>query len=1128
MRTRRSPKSGRSPLRLAGAVRAVLLAALAVGPQAGCTREFFREWANQDVSEVVFEKSRDPRWRLDTFSIEPPALSRFADPYDQDAPPAPPDDVATEALSPVPQWPSNRLIVPAEGTGYLELLEYWQRQELAAVAPGAEGLSDSASTGLPRNLGYGGTPTSLSTDPASRPGIPFRPFPGMANPYQPRDIIDPNEAIDADQPAGADALPIAPATNAPGTTVPGSGEPYGIGGPQGPRPGAGLPGAAPSPAGGVPSTPANPGATRPAPGSPGTSPASPASPATPAVSGPAAASSSRRDVLNDPAIALVRLQDGDDKPPATFGPRPAPAGRSRANSGTKAAHSSHISVSGGASSEARPIIPLPRPPVNPVGAQTLRQPGGKDRMLARVAYQDRPVSGSAVPPVDRATQDPAAAAAPVQPEQAAQPGPPPALPPALPPDQQVRHPGTLEPEGTPQPADIMRDRVRDVGRLKPSEAAGLAGVLVPVVPRMNESEAAGLPKNFKAYKLNMQQAWLMSIMNGRYYQYQLEALYLAALPVTLQRFAFEPQFYAGMSPVTGVPQTGGAGTTGTSIGGGSFPQSTGLSTANAFTYATRFAPTGQVSTMNLGTIAGVGKLFSSGGQLLMGFASELVFNFAGKNPTQPTVLSSLPFSFVQPLLRGGGRAVILEPLTNEERLLLYQVRAFTQFRQQYFVVSLTGGTVQNFGNTFTLAGFTSAGNVDPTVGFIPAAFNVVQVEIDRRNVEFYANLVKLYTELIQGEASGLSQLQVDQVQSQLVSARLKLFTDKVTYRNILDQFKMQLGMPPDTTVVLDQTFLGKPFYDVFNNVDRWQLNPNRQLSELPGIIGKIPQLQDIDIDGRSVLGIYRNYRASRANKPFEPEDEDGLEDLLQAAVRVGLEYRLDLMNYRAQLYDAWRQIRVTANALKGVLNVALTNNIYTGPYTTNPFAFLSQAKNFSLTLQAELPLVRMSERNNFRQALINYQRQRRQLMVWEDNLKVQLRTDLRAVHAAYIIYEINKRNYELNVRLKDQAFEQIVAPPAGGTQSTAQSANAATQTINLLTFQNQAYLSQLALITGFESYQTQRLIFYRDIGTLPYDEWEAFSELFPTEYHGPIIGHESGRPGPANSAEAPPPPDVPR
>ena len=108
--------------------------------QSGCTREFYREWANQDVSEAVFEKTRDPRWRMDIFSVEPPALSRFADPYDQEVPPAPPDDPAAEALSPVPQWPDNRLLVPAEGTGYMDLLEYWRRDDEAKKrAAGPEG-----------------------------------------------------------------------------------------------------------------------------------------------------------------------------------------------------------------------------------------------------------------------------------------------------------------------------------------------------------------------------------------------------------------------------------------------------------------------------------------------------------------------------------------------------------------------------------------------------------------------------------------------------------------------------------------------------------------------------------------------------------------------------------------------------------------------------------------------------------------------------------------------------------------------------------------------------------------------------------------------------------------------------
>ncbi|MFI5459970.1 MAG: hypothetical protein ACHRXM_31505, partial [Isosphaerales bacterium] len=130
MRKSRSPRSRAARQLGLGAI----LTGLAIGAQFGCTREFYREWANQDVSEAIFEKSRDPRWRIDLFSVEPPMLSRYADPYDQDVPPAPPDDPAAEALSPVPQWPDNRLLLPVEGTGYLDLLEYWRRDAAAKAA----------------------------------------------------------------------------------------------------------------------------------------------------------------------------------------------------------------------------------------------------------------------------------------------------------------------------------------------------------------------------------------------------------------------------------------------------------------------------------------------------------------------------------------------------------------------------------------------------------------------------------------------------------------------------------------------------------------------------------------------------------------------------------------------------------------------------------------------------------------------------------------------------------------------------------------------------------------------------------------------------------------------------------
>jgi hypothetical protein len=1113
------------------------LAALALGFETGCTREFFREWANQDVTEAIFEKSRDPRYRLDLFSIEPPALSRFADPYDQDVPPAPPDDVATEALSPVPQWPDNRLMVPVEGTGYLDMLEAWQKEQLAGLASQRTPRDYSASPPertldpapytpdeQPPGMARGGFPVTPSSDPASRPGAPFVPFVGMANPSAPGTVLGPD-----DIPGGGGAAvfgnavdPQPAPTAGPGVAGPGGTRPIPPPntlqrnplGPGAGRSGSGMPAADPrrlspgSPNNALPNyrPPITPGAplnSGPSNGPPRLTPGSPnnADPSPPrsSTNPPPGDPVSRNQVKpKRETLELVRLQSGEDD---KINAGSSSAGTTHANSGTKGASSTLSSTASAHSPVSRPTIPPPRSAPSLLAKQKPGEPAVIDQMVVPVSVQagaalNPPLTPPVNPPTNRADLPSAI------PEQ------PPGLPGSL--DPVITKPPTL-PDGRP----IGPDLIRDVGRIPPAEARGLQDILVPVVPPMNESEAAGLPKDYRAYKIDMQQAWLLALINGRYYQYQLEQLYEAALPVTLQRFYFEPQFYAGLGSAT-APQTPGTSGIGAGIPTG------GVSTTNTFNYATRFSPTGQVSTLNMGTVAGFGKLFNSGGQLLMGFANQLVFNFAGKNPTQPSVLSALPISFVQPLLSGGGRAVTLEPLTQAERSLLYQVRQFAQFRQQFFVVTLTGGTVQNFGQGFSLSGFSTAGNSDPVVGFIPAAFNVVQVEIDRRNVAFYENLVRLYQELIQGEASGLSQLQVDQVTSSLISARQTLFGDKVTYRNQLDQFKMQMGLPPDLTLVLDQSFLGVPFYKVFDAVDNWQKNPERVLGELPGIIGNIPELQDIDIDGRSVLGIYRNYRAKVMNKRFVAENEDGLEDLLQAAVRVALEYRLDLQTARAALYDAWRQIRVTANALKGVLNLALTNSVYTAPGTTNPLAFLSQAKDFSLTITGELPLVRLSQRNNFRLAMINYQRERRGLMNTEDNLKVQLRTDLRAVHQQYINYEINKRNYELNVRLKDQSFEQIVAPPAGGTQSLAQSANAATQTTNLLSFQRTAYQSQLGLIQAYESYQTQRLIFYRDIGTLPYDEWEAFRELFPSEYHQPALSYAGPGSRPPASPEAPP------
>jgi len=954
--------------------RGALLSILAVGSQSGCTREFYRDWANQDASEAVFEKSRDPRWRLDMFSIEPPARSRFADPYDPEFPPAPPDDPTSEALSPVPQWPDSRLIVPAEGTGYIDMMEGWMQERAAYEAQA-------------RAEGSGRGAAGVANQPGNRP--------------------EPSQTPSPFAPRGGTPAPYVPDTAKPGTAAPG--------------------------------------------GSP-------------------------------PAQGAVPVSPADTKPGGTSAAR-----NPRVNSGTDPQGSTPILLATARSGE-KTAIPPPRPASSFTPREPGRAPGVKDGAVQRTSRQVVPSPDSAA--ATRAGQ--AAERTQIQPGSEALPA-----RPFIPLDSKANE------------DEMTEETRREVNQIVPAgpggtfnqeQAAELAGVLVPKVPPFNVAAAAGLPRNARPYVVTLQQAFTLALINARIYQLQLENLYNAALAVALQRFQFEPQFYAGMSPST-------------SPNGAGFP---GESPINKFLYQTRKAPGGQMSTLSMGEVAGVGKLFNSGGQLLMGFANQLVFNFVGKNPIQP-VQSFLPLTFVQPFLRGGGRAVILENLTQAERSLLYQVRSFAKFRQEFIVDMLTGGTITNFGSGFNFVGFSTGGNNDPTLGFIPVAVNFANVVIDRRNVAYFEQLAALYEQLIEGESSGLSQLQVDQVKSRLVGARSTLINDILTLRTSNDQFKQQIGLPPDTPMVPDLSLV-QPYLDVFEEIDNWQKAANRKLEDVPRIVEKIPQLPDIVLDGHSILGMYKS------STTFDNEDE--LEATLQAAVRIALEYRLDLMNQRATLYDAWRKIRVAANALKGILNVSLTNQVFTPPTTTNPFAFVSQAKQFSLVLNAELPLIRVAERNAFRQAIIAYEQQRRALMNNEDFIKQQLRGDIRSMQVTYIQYEITKRNLVLNIRLKDQAFEQIVAPPQAqaGTQGLAQSANAATQTTNLIQFQSTLITSEVALINAYQSYQAARLTVYRDIGTLPYDEWEAFSELFPAEYRGPSLGTgTSNTRKPAASAASKPP-----
>src|SRR5205085_10265663 len=111
----------------------------------------------------------------------------------------------------------------------------------------------------------------------------------------------------------------------------------------------------------------------------------------------------------------------------------------------------------------------------------------------------------------------------------------------------------------------------------------------------------------------------------------------------------------------------------------------------------------------------------------------------------------------------------------------------------------------------------------------------------------------------------------------------------------------------------------------------------------------------------------------------------------------------------AKEVDAGRQVAGTANALFGVADVSYNLDGATPPLTGNPFDFSARRTRQTLSLNTELPLTRRLERNNYRTALIAYQRQRRVLQSSEDEVLFEVRSSLRQLRVLSETYRIQQR-----------------------------------------------------------------------------------------------------------------------
>ncbi len=341
--------------------------------------------------------------------------------------------------------------------------------------------------------------------------------------------------------------------------------------------------------------------------------------------------------------------------------------------------------------------------------------------------------------------------------------------------------------------------------------------------------------------LSSEDAVRVALLNSPNYQQNLEQLYLSALDVSFERFRFDTQGFAGYETFY---------THDTSLLSPSGDRRSRFET-NTFSNGRRdFA---------------LQRLFSTGSELVVGFANSLVWQFSG--PDDYTTNTLLDFALFQPLLRDAGRERILERLTIAERGLLNNVRSMEQYRQGFYINIITGrnagqgpsrsggviGTTQEVSTTgstaFALTGGGGGGGGAGGAGGDGAGaagaggfMGLLQTQQEIRNQEdnverLRSNLYRLEEFLDElrtrsGEtglvANILRQdLQVAQARQALFNAESVLLNSRNGYQQTLDTFKGTLGLPPQ--ICMD---VADPMLDEFQLIDRATMAQQREMDRI--------------------------------------------------------------------------------------------------------------------------------------------------------------------------------------------------------------------------------------------------------------------------------------------------------
>ena len=176
--------------------------------------------------------------------------------------------------------------------------------------------------------------------------------------------------------------------------------------------------------------------------------------------------------------------------------------------------------------------------------------------------------------------------------------------------------------------------------------------------------------------------------------------------------------------------------------------------------------------------------------------------------------------------------------------------------------------------------------------------------------------------------------------------------------------------------------------------------------------------------------------------------------------------------------DARRRIEIAANELEAILDLRVEGDIRT-PTGTRPFEFRSDQSSYRAGISFTAPLDQVLQRNNYRSALLDYQRAKRAYMADEDNVKLSIRQNWRQLRVLQENFEITRRALRIAALQFDQAVEQTRNPKnanQGGNQG-----------LNLLNALGSVLDAQNDFIGIWASYERSRLNIHRDMGMMEID-----------------------------------------